>query len=546
MRVAILLFLPITLFGQLKVSTDGHYLTKQDGTPVLLSGSAPWTINTNLTFAEMRRFADSSAAYQINYWQVMALTPSTFGGSANEHGENPWTNKQNYGGTPNEKYWMHLDSVIAFANTKGIYIMLYPTYLGASGDNGFADEVASATFAEMYAWGQFMGARYARSQNILWGIAGDLDPTPYQAKLDTMVAGILSQDPNHLISTRDQQRTTTNTYWAKFSWVTLRGTYPYWSAYVAENIYLDGWDLYNQTPHRPATLQEAWYENEHGSTPAQLRQQSYYAILSGLLAGQIFGNCPEWHFSEYSGSLCGAGKWAAELNSQGHKNQKWFSKLFNSRYWWKLIPDSANAVTTVGYGSGANYVVTAYASDRSSIIAYFPASRTVTINPAVLVGDSVRVRWFNPSNGVVIFAGNQRRANIFQVAPPSTSDWVLVVDSENFDSVFDKPGGRTPRDIPGPVNGEDLQPSEKFYLVQNYPNPFNPETTIVYSLPSSGFVELIVFNVDGKKVATLVSTFQPEGRYSVKFNARMFSSGLYFCSLKTNKLVDTIKLLVLK
>lgn len=541
-----MLVLPIQLFAQLKASANGHYLTEQDGTPVLLTGSAPWTINTNLTYAEMRRFADSSAANQINYWQVMALTPSTFGGSANKYGENPWMDTQDFSGTPNEKFWAHLDSVIEFANTKGIYVMLYPAYLGASGDNGFSDEVANATLPQMYAWGQFIGARYANSKNILWGIAGDSDPSPYQAKLDTMVAGILSQDANHLISTRDQERTTTNMYWASYQWVTLRGTYPYWSSYAAEAIYADGWDLYNQTPHRPATLQEAWFENEHGSTPTQLRQQSYYAILSGLLAGQIFGNCPEWHFSEHSGSLCGAGDWTSELNSQGHKNQKWAARLFHSRYWWKLIPDSTNVVTTAGYGSGANYVVTAYASDGSSIIAYLPSrGNGLMINPTMLAGDSVRVRWFNPSNGSVVFDSNQDTDNTFQVAPPSAGDWVLVVDSKNFDKIFDKPGGRVPQDAPVSVKAGSFN-RPKLALAQNYPNPFNPETTLVYYLPHSGFVELILFNIDGKRIVALVSEHQQAGHYSVKVNARGIASGLYFCKLRMNGSDDTIKILVLK
>jgi hypothetical protein len=315
-------------------------------------------------------------------------------------------------------------------------------------------------------------------------------------------------------------------------------------------IYADGWNLYNQMPHAPATLQEAWYENEHNeTTQTQLRQQAYYSILSGLLAGQVFGNCPEWNFgyNDYGFAACAATTWEAELNSQGHINQKWFSALFNSRYWWKLIPDSANAVMTAGYGSGANYVVTAYASDGSSIIAYLPSQGSgLTINPTVLAGDSVRVRCFNPSNGDVNFDSNKSTGNTFQVTPPAAGDWVLVVDSKNFDAIFDKPGGRAPQDISVPVEAEVLQQSENFSLAQNYPNPFNPETTIAYSLPRSGFVELMVFNIDGKKVVTLVSEFQPAGNYSVKFNARALSSGLYFCKLRMGNFVDAIKILVLK
>ncbi|MBD3289244.1 T9SS type A sorting domain-containing protein [candidate division KSB1 bacterium] len=76
-----------------------------------------------------------------------------------------------------------------------------------------------------------------------------------------------------------------------------------------------------------------------------------------------------------------------------------------------------------------------------------------------------------------------------------------------------------------------------FELYQNYPNPFNPITTISYSLPQSGHVELSIYNVKGEKVNKLVDEYQKSGKYDFQWNARDWngtevSSGIYYVQIK--------------
>ncbi|MFH0734294.1 MAG: choice-of-anchor J domain-containing protein [bacterium] len=70
-----------------------------------------------------------------------------------------------------------------------------------------------------------------------------------------------------------------------------------------------------------------------------------------------------------------------------------------------------------------------------------------------------------------------------------------------------------------------------YNLSQNYPNPFNPTTVINYSLPSASYVKLVVTNMLGQEVSTLVNEHQKEGTYNLNFNASSLSSGVYFYSL---------------
>jgi hypothetical protein len=68
-------------------------------------------------------------------------------------------------------------------------------------------------------------------------------------------------------------------------------------------------------------------------------------------------------------------------------------------------------------------------------------------------------------------------------------------------------------------------------LEQNYPNPFNPSTRIAFSLPQGGHALLTVYDVIGRKVATLADGYLAGGEHSATFDGKGLSSGIYFCEL---------------
>lgn len=86
----------------------------------------------------------------------------------------------------------------------------------------------------------------------------------------------------------------------------------------------------------------------------------------------------------------------------------------------------------------------------------------------------------------------------------------------------------------------------KFGLSANYPNPFNPSTVISYSIPRRGFVHLSVYDVLGRKVATLVDGVRNPGAHEVRFDGAGLASGVYFNRLSYDGRLITKKMMLLK
>jgi hypothetical protein len=101
----------------------------------------------------------------------------------------------------------------------------------------------------------------------------------------------------------------------------------------------------------------------------------------------------------------------------------------------------------------------------------------------------------------------------------------------------------------GAVTGNE-EPSglpTEFSLLPAFPNPFNPTTTVSYTLPTSSDVSLIVTDVLGRQVATIVyMTAQAAGRHTVTFNAIGLSSGTYLVRLEADDYIQTRQVVLLK
>ena len=98
---------------------------------------------------------------------------------------------------------------------------------------------------------------------------------------------------------------------------------------------------------------------------------------------------------------------------------------------------------------------------------------------------------------------------------------------------------------------QDATGPETFTLSQNYPNPFNPVTLIKYDLPKQANVNIIIYDMLGREVRTLINQTEEAGYKSVIWNAtndygKPVSAGVYLYQIRSGEFVQTKKMVLLK
>ena len=182
----------------LSVQASKRYLVDQNGNPFLLVGDAAWSLIAQLP--------DSDVDYYFAQRQQMGFTTSLINVIEHQFATNAPNNIYNqppFDGnlftTPDSAYFAHVDHVVISAAQHNIVVMLDPTYVGyACGGQGWCAEIQAAATSDLTAWGQFLGQRYARYDNIIWVIGGDTNPpSSVRAKLRAFIAGLKQYDTRH-------------------------------------------------------------------------------------------------------------------------------------------------------------------------------------------------------------------------------------------------------------------------------------------------------------------------------------------------------------
>ncbi len=127
------------------------------------------------------------------------------------------------------------------------------------------------------------------------------------------------------------------------------------------------------------------------------------------------------------------------------------------------------------------------------------------------------------------------------------------MDNGNIESFrVEKPGRSWQMYQDKPTRIAESNTGPQAYTIDgNYPNPFNPDTTIKYSTPREGLVQLSIYNVMGQKVRTLMSRTAQAGNHSVRWDGKndiglRVSSGVYVVSLRAGSTEVTHRMTLMR
>jgi O-glycosyl hydrolase len=281
-------------------------------------------------------------------------------------------------------------------------------------------------------------------------------------------------------------------------------TYPEWTT------------MWNQS-------QSCQYPKEFWMTetfPAYSNWNSALSLAGAIHGALVYGNVGLWTLWNIEGTLMDTGKPTASF--------------YTSKNYYKHIRPGARRIKA---DSDHNDIL------ASSFVDY--ANKTLTtilINKSLspltvkLYGDSIPAEYevyTTAENVNFVHQGNFAANNA--IALPAQSVTTLVGDTD------------------GPVitGLEEIPVPKKYALYQNYPNPFNPVTTFRFTVPVTAEASLVVYNILGQRVRTLINKTVAAGEYRVTWDGKnetgsTVASGLYFYQLKTKKFVAVKKCILLR
>lgn len=418
----------------LAISADGRHVVDQSGQPVFLHLESAWFLLGRLDRADTIYYLDDRDARGFDGMLVQFPMPEWFGQVANAYGEPPFLVDGDFT-VPNEAYFEHADWVVQQALDRGLTLFLAPAYLGwgclgTSESGGWCPDMLAMGEEVMRDWGRWMGNRYRSWPNIVWIDGGDCDAAAHGAMgvVDAVAEGLQEVDPAHLHTAFcDRYHSAADCY--DRPWLQLNSTYGDCSATPAL-LRAD----YERSPRRPFFFIEGRYEFFGDWTEVCMRSQAYWSILGGAV-GQVFGVFPVHAFDP---------GWKDYLDSPGTRSMEYFERLIRSRRWQLLEPDTDKSVLVSGAGdiAGPSFAAAARASDGSSLIVYTPDLRALTVDLSRVGDTTATAWWFDPASGQPQLIGSFPASGEREFTPPSSGDWVLVVDAAS--AGFRPPGADVP------------------------------------------------------------------------------------------------------
>jgi M6 family metalloprotease-like protein len=284
------------------------------------------------------------------------------------------------------------------------------------------------------------------------------------------------------------------------------------------------------------TIEISW----DGVLPAGL---SYYAVYSDT----ALGFRPD--ISNFAGTV------GASVNLFRHH------PVGGCRYYRVCVVDVSGHAS--GYSNEAGACAAGPDLIPPTVAVVYPAG-----GEAFAPGDTIDIRWTAADNrqvdSVSVFYSENAGRNFVLIASGEPNDslyrWIapeIASDSCLIKIVAFDPGKLTGEDvcdgffsIRATTDVDDL-PAIAFSLKQNYPNPFNPATTIDYTVARTSPVEIAIFDVNGRKVRTLVSEIRTQGTYKAVWNGKndrgaSVASGVYFYRLTAGDFTQIRKMILLR
>ena len=402
--------------GRLKVSDNHRYLIHENGTPFFWLGNTAWLISERLTRDEVEYYLvnEHRAGYNVEQIQVINSIPTfnIYGQQANDASFDMWkfSKKDQYG------YWEHLDFIVDFAASQGIYIAM---------DCVWGSQITKMDIKKAEKYGQFLGERYKDKPNIIWMIGGDVLGDKGTASWDALAKAIRKADPNHVMTFHPRGRTTSSRWFADRDWMDFHmfqsghrrygqrngdGDYT-----IKDNTEEDNWryvDLtWNGNPQKPVIDGEPSYEDIpqglHDFTAPRwmdydVRRYAYWAVFAGCF-GHTYGHNSIMQFIK-PGLLASFGAekpWWDAMKDPGYNQMKYLKWLILAFPFEERIADQS----VIAGQNGERYDRNIATRGNDYLLVYNYSGKPMQVDLSKISGAKKNVWVMNPSDGTLKYLG---------------------------------------------------------------------------------------------------------------------------------------------
>ena len=402
--------------GRLKVSDNHRYLIHENGTPFFWLGNTAWLISERLTRDEVEYYLvnEHRAGYNVEQIQVINSIPTfnIYGQQANDASFDMWkfSKKDQYG------YWEHLDFIVDFAASQGIYIAM---------DCVWGSQITKMDIKKAEKYGQFLGERYKDRPNIIWMIGGDVLGDKGTASWDALAKAIRKADPNHVMTFHPRGRTTSSRWFADRDWMDFHmfqsghrrygqrngdGDYT-----IKDNTEEDNWryvDLtWNGNPQKPVIDGEPSYEDIpqglHDFTAPRwmdydVRRYAYWAVFAGCF-GHTYGHNSIMQFIK-PGLLASFGAekpWWDAMKDPGYNQMKYLKWLILAFPFEERIADQS----VIAGQNGERYDRNIATRGNDYLLVYNYSGKPMQLDLSKISGAKKNVWVMNPSDGTLKYLG---------------------------------------------------------------------------------------------------------------------------------------------
>jgi len=435
----------------LKVSENHRFLVTSEGAPFFWLGDTAWELFHRLNREDAEIYLKNRAERRFTIIQAVILAELNALKDPNAYGQVPL--EKNDPTKPDEKYFQHVDWIVAKANSLGLYIGMLPTW-----GNLWNRTNAIFTPQSAESYGEWLGNRY-KDTGLVWILGGDrpVQNDTHKEIIRAMARGLRKGDGGaHLITFHPPGGSGSAQWFHDERWLDFNMRQ---NGHVAE--FTGRYDKtrvdYDRAPAKPVIDGEPIYENHPVSfdannlgysIAADARRPLYWDLFGGAF-GHTYGHHSVWQMwsPKHAPRNFPLMPWHEAINQAGAAQMQHARALLESRPFLTRIPDddvlATNAIANAVPGTGRYHFSATRDANGSYAMVYAPVGRAFKVRLDKITGAKIKAWWFNPRSGKAESIGTFDNDGEREFTPPNAGemlDWVLVLDDAAKE--FPPPGTR--------------------------------------------------------------------------------------------------------